>query len=217
MRMRPGPVYPETGLAIPPRKRDCVGDECPIVAQIGRCFVDDHHLYANERYQLALGYPYTALRVDPHAIIKMARCRHNSSYPRAWHSQFDYTEPARLDAVYRYLEESRILRRMNLVVADLGKDIEKFFSDNPRVRHKMHSGGYESTMERIYINTQVLDSCMERATTEIEVIPSVVCGRVITQIGQRRNELAQRVVRLPELSGILMPLTSPQPAEPILP
>ena len=217
MRMRPGPVYPETGLAIPPRKRDCVGESCPVAAQVGRCFVDTHHIFANENYQRSLGYPYTALRDDPHAQVKIARCRHNSAYPNAWHSQFDYTEPAKLDAVYRFLEESRILRRLDIVVTDLGKDIDKFFSDNPRVRYAMHAGGYEETLERIDFNTQILDGCMERAVTEIEVIPSSIVGRVITQVGERRNRLAERALTLPDLGGILFPVTAPQLEERVLP
>lgn len=217
MRMRPGPTYLETGLAIPPRKRDCIGEECPVAAQIGRCFVDTHHLSANERFQRSLGYPYTALRDDPYATITMARCRHNSSYPNAWHSLYDYTEPAKLGAVYRFLEESRILRRLDLVVADLGKDIEKFFAADPRVRYAMHAGGYETTLDRIVFNTQILDGCMERAVTEIEVIPSSIVGRVITRVGERRNRLAERAMTLPELGSIAIPLTAPQLDERVLP
>lgn len=33
------------GLVVAPLDTDCVGSECRVALQKGRCFIDEHHLY----------------------------------------------------------------------------------------------------------------------------------------------------------------------------
>jgi hypothetical protein len=192
MYARPAPTY-ENGLALYPRKRDCVGENCPVRERVGRCFIDRHHLYFSAFLYENAGDAYRKLRDDPNASVSMARCRHNSLYPNAWHRKYDYTPLPSRDIVYRFLDESRLLTRMGVTVEYMGKDLNLLDveDDSRKVIRLRDDGVREKRIERFMANHEIFNRCIAQVT-ELEVIPAPIIGRALTELGRRRNELVDR-------------------------
>lgn len=200
MLWQPAPTY-ENGLAVYPRKRDCVGETCPLRARVGRCFLDRHHLYFSEFLYAHAGPEYMLLREDPNASVTMARCRHNSAYKNAWHRRYDYTPLPDRKIVYRFLDESRLLTRMGVTVEYMAKDLELIdVGENKRKLIRLQQEGVrEKRIERFLTNHEVFGRCLSQVA-ELEVIPAAIVGRVVTELGSRRNDLVERLeTNIPEL------------------
>lgn len=114
MPYRPAPRDKNTGLVVPPRLLDCIGETCPVALRQGHCFKDDHHLYWPYGLFMKDNAPLLReFRQDRHNIKSMARCRHNSAFRRSEHRKYDGALIPPEDIITTFLDESAIL-------ADLG-------------------------------------------------------------------------------------------------
>lgn len=201
----PAPFYEPTLLPIPPRKLDCIGEACPYEAQSG-CYPTRHHLFYGHAAYLALGYPYDALVDDPHAIKGgMAKCRHNSSNPNAWHNLYTYTRLPTEDVAVRFLEESATLQRLSVLITTMSADINSIFDMHPASKWEVFGEGkYQQKLDRYAEHAQQYGEALT-AIGSIEVMPSTIVGSVITQLGRRRNELAKRAAQVPDLAQVMVP------------
>lgn len=201
----PAPFYEPTLLPIPPRKLDCIGEECPFMAKDG-CYPTRHHLFFGHAAYLALGYPYDELVNDPHAIKSgMAVCRHNSSVPNAWHNLYGYARLPREEVAVRFLEESATLQQLSVLITTMSTDINSIFDIKPTSRWEAFGEGkYRQRLERYEQHAQQYGNALE-AIGGIEVMPSTIVGSVLTQLGRRRNELAARAAQVPDLARVMIP------------
>lgn len=202
----PAPFYEPTLLPVPPRKLDCIGEECPFAQKEEGCYSTRHHLFYEHAAYLALGYPYDELVNDPHAIKGgMAICRHNSGVPAAWHNRYTYTRLPREEVAVRFLDESRTLQRLSVLIATMSTDINSIYSDRPQARWEVFGEGtYQQKLER-YEKHALEYKGLLSDIGEIEVMPTAIVGNVVTQLGRQRNELASRAAQVPELACVMVP------------
>ena len=137
MGLRPAPSYETSGLAISPRKTDCIGDKCPVAERIGRCFVDEHNLYFPFSKYENLHEEYRKLMRNPFSIERMSRCRHNSGYKHAWHTLFGKKDLPKLDVAARFNEETEILESLNVSVKNMAAIVTALLSEDPRKRSRV--------------------------------------------------------------------------------
>lgn len=192
--LRPSPYYEETGIPIAPRKRECIGEDCPLVLKHGRCFEDEHHLLFTAAYYSSIGGVYAELQADPFMRIRMARCRHNSDYGHAMHSQFDFTPLPAREAAYGFLDESRLLRRMGSTVSVISGQVSLYFSSNLKSLYQanLHKNVIESAAE-IERQKSVYDYCAKKVEG-LEVVPSRIFGNYLHYLSERRRALQDRVL-----------------------
>lgn len=200
--VRVAPAYDETGIPIPPRKRDCislVGEVCPVVATNGKCFSDEHHLlYSQNLYEEVLGGVYGDLFRDPLMRVTMARCRHNSAYEHAAHSMYDISAPPKRDAAHRFLDEGRILRRMSAAIAEISNQVMVYKGDSAKDRfHAGQSHVVDGKVEQLEKERLVFELCRARVD-EIEVIPSTIVGRSLNELWRKVHDMASSAEHYPD-------------------
>lgn len=75
------------GLVVKPTRIDCVGEECPVAAYRGACFIDQHHLYFPARLR-----KITPLILEfalcPDNLMNMARCAHDRYHNKHRRARF---------------------------------------------------------------------------------------------------------------------------------
>ncbi len=198
---QPAPYYEPTLAPVPPRKRGCVGEECPYL-ETRDCGPTRHHIFFEHLAHLALGYPYNELVNDRHSIITMARCRHNSVHPTAWHNLYKYTRLMREEAAVRWLEESNTLTRLEVLLNDMSQQINSIYDDRlvSRVR-TFGEGVFQERLER-FEEGAVEYSGMVEDVAGIEVIPATIVGSVVTDLGTRRNMLRSRAAEVPDFAKV---------------
>lgn len=197
----PAPFYEPTLTPVPPRKRHCVGDECPFL-ESQDCYPTRHHLFFEHAGYLALGYPYDKLVKDRHSIVNIARCRHTSTYLTAWHNMYSYTVLPTEEVAERYVEESEVLQKLGVLIRDMSKDINSFFDDEPRsVWRNYGDGVYKARLEKVEEKSDEFGGLIS-TLGDIEVIPSTIVGRTLTILGTRRNKLIRRANDVPEYARI---------------
>lgn len=184
MSRRPVPVYETTGLPVPPRKRDCIGEVCPVAAKRGSCFTDEHHLFFSEKLYENSGGIYLELFKDVHARVRMARCRHNSSYAQAWHSMYDYTPFPKKDMAGRFVEESAILQQLGVHVDNMASIIDRLTTDNP----KRAIVNVPSAIEWLEIHNEEFNLLVPKLD-EIEVMPNRISAAAIERLNIKRKSL----------------------------
>lgn len=198
MSRRPVPVYETTGLPVPPRKRDCVGESCPVAFTRGSCFTDEHHLFFSEKMYTNKGGVYLELFKDVHARIRMARCRHNSGYAQAWHSMYDYTPFPKKEVAGRFVEESAILQQLGVHVDNMASIIDRLTTDNP----KRAIINVPSAIEWLEIHNEEFNSLVPRLD-EIEVMPGRISAAAIERLNVKRKSLSiGDFIRMPEVPGL---------------
>lgn len=199
--LRSAPYYEETKLPILPRKRDCVGEACPVSENVGACFISTHHLFFAHKYFMSLGYPYDVLVNDPNAMVDMAHCRHSSSYPNSWHKLYDFTAVPDEEVAARYIEESRVLQRLDVLVTDMSSEIDGIFTDSVKKRYRLFGQGtYQKRVERFQEKKEEYNS-RAAEVGEIEIIPSTIVGGLVTQLGTKRRILQKQLDVVPELAS----------------
>lgn len=189
MISRPAPTY-EGGLAIPPRKIDCIQNEgfnCPIAEKIGNCFTDWHHLYFEKEVYLADDGIYRELYKDENSKVRMARCRHNSSSPKAWHSQYGGVEFPEEDYAIGYLDESAILHQLGIKVRDMSQLATKLISEDPRKRITPGEDPQEY-IDRFRMVKSEYKELWPKVKT-IEVMPRTIVGRAIKRITDQKRQI----------------------------
>ncbi len=164
----------ELGLAIPPKKRGCVGEMCPIAEQEGVCYPDDHHLYFPEKKFLAHGHLYEKLRRDTHSFVRIARCRHDSADERAQHSMYDSAYFPEPNAIKRYLEESSNLSLLGVQVDGLAIALDVL--TNPVARQDEGE-----IIEDIGLKQENISELLVYVGS-LEVIPGQICLPAISKI-----------------------------------
>lgn len=197
----PAPFYEPTRVPVPPRKRDCVGEECPY-RETKDCRPSRHHLFFEHLAYLSLGHPYDKLVKDPHAIVSIARCRHSSTYPSAWHNLYSYTELPKVEIAERWIEESEILQKLGVLIKDMSSQINGIFKEDPASRQRTFGDGkFKDKLE--YYESRAQEYSYKVAFVEsIEVIPSSIVGSVITNLGVQRNLLRSKAVEIPEFAKV---------------
>jgi len=190
MRGLLAPSYEQGGLAVPPRKKQCVssaGIDCPVAEKQNRCFISRHHLYF-PAYQFDSSHPeYKKLRENEFAIVSMAHCRHHSSYGNSWHNTYRKKTLPKLDYAARFNEESEILRMLEVSVAGLGEIVTKLISNDPKKQATImfREAEHEEWLLRHSDNADFYLGMVG----EIEVMPSTIVGSVVTSLCERRANL----------------------------
>jgi hypothetical protein len=102
------------GLVIPPQRLDCLGETCPVYQKIGRCFVDEHHLYFPYRKFVAteLGEKF---RAHPFNRVKLPRCQHNSRWTGSIHKSKDEAPIPSREIMERFLNEADLLQELGVL------------------------------------------------------------------------------------------------------
>lgn len=195
--VRFAPAYDETLMPVPPRKRDCIGDECPVAQVEGSCFVDTHHLLFTALDFEDLGGVHEDLMNDPMMQVQMARCRHNSAYPRAMHSLYDRTLPPMKDASHAFLDESRSLRRLGLTIRGIQEQVNVYVHGSPKARYRAEDPAViDGKRREIEKQRAIFEHCTDRVKS-IEVIPATIVGRRINEVWECRRALAKVVDHCP--------------------
>lgn len=145
-------------------------EKCPVVAKIGHCFVDDHHLYFPRSN--FIGDELTdAFQSDPFNRIRLPRCQHNSAARSAVHSQYERVPKSKREVMARFLEEASLLRELGVVSIKsdglLAATQEEFATESTLQRR------WES-WEQAQVRLQDLTT---RAQTECEVITPFLIRR----------------------------------------
>lgn len=197
----PAPFYEPTLTPVPPRKRNCVGDDCPFI-ETQECYITKHHLFFEHAGYLALGYPYDQLVNDSHSIINIARCRHTSPYPTAWHNLYSYTVLPKEEVAERYIDESSVLQRLGVLIRDMSRDVNSFFDESPTKRWRNYGQGvYKAKLEKVEEKSVEFKGLIA-TLGDIEIIPSTIVGRTLTGLGTTRNILIKQANEVPELAKI---------------
>lgn len=170
------------GLAIPPQRLDCLGEECPVAEKLGHCFVDGHHLYFR-RTKFSNSELRSNFRKHPFNQIRLSRCQHSSAWPGAIHSKFDETPIPRDDIMQRFLEEAELLQQLGVMSIKSDGLLQSIFNeDAPRnVLRRREEDWYETEA--------ALQGLLKQARVECEVV---------------RPFLAHRTEQLPHAVGALL-------------
>jgi len=190
---RLAPTYDDTGMPIPARKRRCLinaGLECPFVAADVRCDPKNkHHLFFDEDLFNGLGEEYVRLRVNPLMIIEIARCRHNSGYEGAQHSQYDATPPPTLWVAKEVNVESFALISMITLLKQIKHQIAPYSLPNGTARNRAkESHTVWEKARRLNQLTLEFDRCARRVDS-IQLIPRTIVGRKLEELHAERRRL----------------------------
>lgn len=102
------------GLAIPPQRLECLGEECPVAAKIGSCFVDEHHLYFPFA-KFARNKLSREFRGHPFNRIRLPRCQHNSKWRWSVHKSKDETPMPSETVMHQFLGEAALLQQLGVL------------------------------------------------------------------------------------------------------
>lgn len=176
----------ERGFAIPPRQRMCIGEACPIRDLGERCMLTDHHLYFPGNHYKDNDL-YERLRNNGLSIVRMARCRHNSSYENAWHNWYVGTNRPKKRDIPIYLHEAAIIEDManclHVVLTNslslAGADKRKLVMDEDKLASRQEH--LHEAHVRFVENMQL--------TRQFEIIPPSIVGREVVRLCTDLNEL----------------------------
>lgn len=133
------------GLVIAPPSIDCVGLECRVALQKGRCFIDKHHLYFSED-KFTTRALTEEFRNHPFNKIKIPRCRHNQ-----YHTQVDTVRIPSDSVMETFLDEAELLRQLGVVTREVLKLELRLVSEDTRdiVRLAYATGGPLAFTEKL--------------------------------------------------------------------
>jgi hypothetical protein len=191
MRLRPAPSYENGGLAISPRKTDCIGESCPVAEKIGRCFVDEHHLYFPFSKYLNRHEEYKKLLHNPFSKEPIARCRHNSGYNHAWHSMFGKKDLPKLDVAARFNEETEILELLGLSVKNMAEIVTALTSEDPRKKSRVADPA--SHVDQFYRHQENFNMSLV-LVGDIEVVPQRLVGKVVNDLCRQRSTIPLGII-----------------------
>ncbi|NBU33242.1 hypothetical protein EB118_10995 [bacterium] len=173
MKLRPARTY-KSGLVRLPITRDCVGEQCPIAKNQGRCFTDWHHLYHPFGKFASSGLLVKTFHDDRHNLIPMARCRHNSVLSSAEHSKYDFALIPPVDVMVTFLDESAVLSDLGITVKNMARIVRTLTTEDAREKAKKP----ERSMHWLMYFQDSLQ-CLQQKMTQFEIVPVPVVENAI--------------------------------------
>jgi len=147
------------GLVIPPSRRDCFGEACPVAEQQDACFVDRHHLYfpaANRNLTpIALEFGLCADN-----IIWIARCAHNR-----YHDQHYRAFMPSEEVMATFIDESRLKQDYFSLLRLIDIKLEVIESERAS-RESMQR------LEDEILSLKSQEAIMKQAAVKLELVPS---------------------------------------------
>ena len=173
----------ENSVAIPPKRTECIGPGCPEIARIGMCKEDTHHYFFPRSEYVSKGGVYSALRVSEHAVVTMARCRHDGKAKQAQHNMFTRVAFPRRDVAVRFLEVTLACALWKSDANSIGSHANRFLTRQASTR-PYNSG---QAIEHIEKGQQDYDSLI-LSVQEIQVIPSRIVQSSLDEIRMLKVE-----------------------------
>lgn len=154
------------GLVVAPLDTDCVGPECRVALQKGRCFIDEHHLYFSEA-NFARRSLSREFRKHPLNQINVPRCRHDQ-----YHTQVDSARIPDDDVMATFLDEAEILRQLGVVTREVLCLEKRLDCTDSRdlVRITWSDGGPKGFEELLERHKSTQTNYLEQAA-KLEIIP----------------------------------------------
>lgn len=119
--------------------------------------------------------------------LKIALCRHTSSYPNSWHNLYDFKDLPKLEIAGRFNEESELLQSLGLCVKGMAEIVDCLVSDDPRKR--VRRADPSAHIEWPQIHNENFNDVLQ-GVASVEVVSQAMLGRIVNQYCTQRAGLS---------------------------